>query len=121
MWVTLMTWTCKKTQLFIDDYLEGKLLVRDRFAYEAHVEICPGCREYFDRTSSFIQEVHQMGTVITRSPYQISQKVLDEAARLPIEKQLLLGEIVSRNLEEEDQQIERIGKAQMKTNPAKPN
>ena len=116
-----MTWTCKKTQLFIDDYLEGKLSVRDRFAYEAHVETCPGCREYFDRTSSFIQEVHQMGTVITRSPHQIPQKVLDEAARLPIEKQLLLGEIVSRDLEEEHQRLERIGKAQKKTNPAKPN
>jgi hypothetical protein len=106
--------------LCADVYLEGKLPVRDRFAYEAHVEKCPGCREHFDRTSAFIQDAHQIGKSMRR-PGQIPQRVLDEAARLPIERQLLLGEIVSRDLEEEHQRLERTGKAQKKTNLAKPN
>ena len=36
-----MRWTCKRIELFIDDYLEGDLSVRDSFAYEVQSrEVC---------------------------------------------------------------------------------
>jgi anti-sigma factor RsiW len=122
-----MRWTCKKIELFLEDYLEGKLPVQDKFTYEAHVETCPGCRKYVDRMSAFIEEFRgEIAPRIRARERQIApkmpQRVSDELARLPIEKQLLLAEAVRRDVEEEDRRWKAwMERARKRRERAKPN
>src|SRR5215467_8572753 len=97
-----MRWTCRKIEFFLDDCLEGKLSVRDRFTYEAHVETCPGCREYFDHMSAFVEKVRQIGPRTRPRPRQMPQRILGEWEGLPLENQLVLAEAVRRDLEADD-------------------
>jgi predicted anti-sigma-YlaC factor YlaD len=96
-----MKWTCRKIELFIDDYLEEKLSVRDKFTYEAHLQACPRCREYLDRTSTLIKDAHQIGEILTTQdparPCRVPQKVLNQVAQLPTESRFLLGVIASQD------------------------
>jgi len=125
VWVTPVIWTCKKIELFIDDYLEEKLSVRDKFTYEAHLETCSGCHEYFARTSALIKDAHRIGEALTTQdparPCRIPQRVWDQVAQLPTEEQLLLDRIMIRDLAERRERLERRGKAQRKSNSTRPN
>lgn len=122
-----MTWTCKKIELFIDDFLEGKLSVQDTFTYEAHVETCPGCRKYVAQTSVLIEESRGQiaPEILARGremPQKMRQKVSDELAGLPMEKQVLLAEAVRKSLEEDlRRRREWIQKAHSRRARAKPN
>jgi predicted anti-sigma-YlaC factor YlaD len=120
-----MKWTCKKIELFIDDYLEEKLSVRDKFTYEAHLDTCPGCREYFDRTSSLIKDAHRIGEALTTQdpakPCQIPQRVWDQVAQLPTEEQLLLDRIMIRDMAEKHERLAGMDQARKKSKPTKPN
>jgi predicted anti-sigma-YlaC factor YlaD len=109
-----MKWTCRKIELFIDDYLEEKLSVRDKFTYEAHLELCSGCREYFACTSALIKDAHRIGEALTThsaTPGRIPQGVLDQAAQMPAKEHLLLRKIMSQDAEGYHQRLERRGRA----------
>jgi predicted anti-sigma-YlaC factor YlaD len=115
-----MKWTCRKIELFIDDYLEEKLSVRDKFTYEAHLESCSGCREYFGRTSALIKDAQRIGEALTThpaTPGRIPQGVLDQAAQLPTQSELLLGVIASQDTVEKHERLARMEKAQKKSKP----
>jgi predicted anti-sigma-YlaC factor YlaD len=120
-------WSCRTVELFLDDYLEEKLSAEDEFTYEAHLETCPSCREYVDGMSAFIEKVHgEIGPRIRARERQVApkmpQKVSDQLARLPIEKQFLLAEAVGRDVEEEDRRWEEwMERARKRRERAKPN
>lgn len=98
-----MRWTCKKIELFLDDYLEGELSVRDTFTYEAHVETCPGCRKYVDGMAAFVEKFReQIGPASRARTGPAPQRVLNELSRLPIGKQFLLAEAIRSDLEKTD-------------------
>ena len=40
--------TCRQLIDFLDDYAEGKLPPMRAAEFEAHLAICPDCREYLD-------------------------------------------------------------------------
>ena len=116
-----MRWTCKRIELFIDDYLEGDLSVRDSFAYEVHLEKCARCRKYFENTSAYIEKVRRVGTNLPASS-GIPQSLLDHVARLPIGDQLRLGEEVRKALKDEEKRHqERMEKARKRRDPGKLN
>jgi len=78
-----MKWTCKKIELFIDDYLKEELSAQDKSTYEAHLQACPRCREYFDATSDFIKASHQLGKKLrAQDPGPLPQKVLEQVEKL---------------------------------------
>jgi predicted anti-sigma-YlaC factor YlaD len=106
-----MRWTCKRIELFIEEYLEGELSARDSFTYEVHLEKCPSCRKYLQSMSAYIEHVRQVGTNLP-APDRIPQILLDHVARLPLRDQFLLGERVREVLQEEEQKRrERMEKA----------
>ena len=41
--------TCRELVDVITDYLEGTLPEADRVRFEAHLEVCPYCRNYVDQ------------------------------------------------------------------------
>lgn len=119
----LMKWTCKKIEVFLDDYLEDKLSVRDKFTYEAHVETCPHCRDYFDHMSAFIEEVRGEAALgMGLRPGEMPQKVLEALARVPAEKQSLLVEAMRRDLEADGKRRKDwMERARARRQPAKAN
>ena len=121
-----MKWTCKKIELFLDDYLEDKLSVRDKFTYEAHVESCSRCRKYFHDMSAFIEKVRGEARIRARARQEagqvVPQRVVDAFAALPMRKQVLLAEAVRREAEEEDKRWkEWAERARKRREPARPN
>ena len=118
-----MKWTCKKIELFLDDYLEDELSVRDKFTYEAHVETCFRCHKYFHDMSAFIEEFR--GETAPRMhvrPGEMPQKLLDELARVPAEKRSLLVEGLRRDLEADDKRRKDwMERARTRRQPVKAN
>jgi anti-sigma factor RsiW len=43
------TMTCREFVELVTDYLEGRLPPAERERFEAHVEICAGCRPYLNQ------------------------------------------------------------------------
>jgi len=96
-------WSCRTVALFLDDYLEEKLSVQDRFTYEAHLETCPSCREYVDRMSAFIEHVRgEIAPRIRAGVREMPEELRDAVAGLPIEKPLLWAEAVRKEAEEDE-------------------
>ena len=118
-----MRWTCKKIELFLDDYLEGELSVRDKFTYEAHVEACPECRKYVGHMSAFVEEVRgETGPRTHLTPSEMPPKVLDELARLPAEKQTLLVQAIRKDVEADDKRRKDwMERARKRRQPLKAN
>jgi anti-sigma factor RsiW len=46
--------TCQELVEIVSDYLEGALPPDERERFEAHVEICEGCRRYLDQMRTTI-------------------------------------------------------------------
>ena len=46
--------TCQQLVEIVSDYLEGALPPDERERFEAHLEICEGCRRYLDQMSTTI-------------------------------------------------------------------
>jgi predicted anti-sigma-YlaC factor YlaD len=100
-------WTCRKIELFLDDYLQDELSVQDKFTYEAHMETCPSCREYVDQTSAIIEHVRgeiapRIRASVGQMPEQLLESISDAMGGLPREKQLLWAEALRRQAEEDD-------------------
>jgi Putative zinc-finger len=125
--MALMRWSCKKIELFINDYLEEKLSVQDKFTYEAHVETCPDCRKYVDDMSTFIEKVRgEIAPGVRERGQQMAEKmrqrVSDDLAELPMKKQLLLAEALGRDVEEDERRRkEWMEKVRRRRERAKPN
>jgi anti-sigma factor RsiW len=62
--------TCQELVEIVSDYLEGALPPNERERFEAHLEICEGCRRYLD----------QMRTTILLAG-RLNEKDLDPGAR----------------------------------------
>ena len=118
-----MKWTCKKIELFLDDYLEDELSVRDKFTYEAHVESCSRCRKYFHDMSTFVEEFRgEIAPRMRPTPGEMPQKLLDKLARVPAEKQSLLIEAMRRDLEADDKRRKDwMERARTRKQPARAN
>ena len=118
-----MKWTCKKIELFLDDYLEDELSVRDKFTYEAHVETCCRCHKYFDDMSAFIEELRgEIAPTMRQTPGEMPQKVLDKLARVPAEKRSILVEGLRRDMEADDKRRKDwTERARTRRQPAKAN
>lgn len=119
-------WTCRKIELFLDDYLEERLSVQDRFTYEVHVETCPACREYVNRMSALVEKVRgeigpRIRAAARQMPEKMRQRASDAWAELPIEQQLLLAEAIRGELEEEDRRLKDwMEKVRRRREPLKP-
>ena len=48
---------CQELVEIITDYLEGALSDAERERFEAHLEICEGCRQYVDQMQTTIRVV----------------------------------------------------------------
>jgi predicted anti-sigma-YlaC factor YlaD len=48
---------CQELVEIVSDYLEGALPEADRERFEAHLEICEGCRRYLDQMRTTIRVV----------------------------------------------------------------
>jgi anti-sigma factor RsiW len=46
---------CEELVEIITDYLEGTLPATDRVRFEAHIQTCPGCREYVEQMRTTIR------------------------------------------------------------------
>jgi anti-sigma factor RsiW len=62
--------TCQELVEIVSDYLEGALPPNERERFEAHLEICEGCRRYLD----------QMRTTILLAG-RLNEKALDPGAK----------------------------------------
>ena len=62
--------TCQELVEIVSDYLEGQLPQRERERFDAHLEICEGCRRYLDQMRTTLRVV---GT--------LSEEDLDPAAK----------------------------------------
>jgi anti-sigma factor RsiW len=62
--------TCQELVEIVSDYLEGALSPDERERFEAHLEICEGCRRYLD----------QMRTTILVAG-RLNEKDLDPSAK----------------------------------------
>jgi predicted anti-sigma-YlaC factor YlaD len=49
--------SCQEVVEVVTDYLEGKLSPEDVAIFEAHLEICDGCRRYLDQVRITIDTV----------------------------------------------------------------
>jgi anti-sigma factor RsiW len=49
--------SCQEVVEVITDYLEGKLSAEDAAIFEAHLELCDGCRFYLDQMRTTIAAV----------------------------------------------------------------
>ena len=49
--------TCQELVEIVSDYLEGALPAADRERFDAHLEICEGCRRYLDQMRTTIRVV----------------------------------------------------------------
>jgi predicted anti-sigma-YlaC factor YlaD len=120
-------WSCRTVALFLDDYLEEKLSVKDRFTYEAHLATCPPCRKYVDGMSAFIEQFRGKVAPAIRESIpadagEMPQRVADGFADLPIEKQLLLAEAVRRDAEADEKRWKQwMEKMRRRRERAKPN
>jgi anti-sigma factor RsiW len=47
--------TCQELVEIVSDYLDGALSAGDRERFEAHLEICEGCRRYLDQMRTAIR------------------------------------------------------------------
>ena len=52
--------TCQELVEIVSDYLEGALPAGDRERFEAHLEICEGCRRYLDQMRTTIRVVGRL-------------------------------------------------------------
>ena len=48
---------CQELVEIVNDYLEGALPEADRERFDAHLEICEGCRRYLDQMRTTIRVV----------------------------------------------------------------
>jgi len=48
---------CRELVEIVSDYLEGALPEADRERFEAHLEVCEGCRRYLDQMRTTIRVV----------------------------------------------------------------
>ena len=48
---------CQELVEIVSDYLEGALPAADRERFDAHLEICEGCRRYLDQMRTTIRVV----------------------------------------------------------------
>lgn len=62
--------TCQELIEIVSDYLEGELPQREREHFDAHLEVCEGCRRYLDQMRTTLRVV---GT--------LSEADLDPAAK----------------------------------------
>jgi len=46
--------TCQELVEIVSDYLKGALPLDERQRFEAHLEICEGCRRYLDQMRTTI-------------------------------------------------------------------
>jgi predicted anti-sigma-YlaC factor YlaD len=49
--------TCQELVEIVNDYLEGALPEADRERFDAHLEVCEGCRRYLDQMRTTIRVV----------------------------------------------------------------
>lgn len=47
--MTAVTLTCRELVEIVTDYLDGALDPRVADAFEAHLQVCPGCQRYVDQ------------------------------------------------------------------------
>jgi predicted anti-sigma-YlaC factor YlaD len=49
--------TCQELVEIVSDYLEGALSESDQERFDAHLEVCEGCRRYLDQMRTTIRVV----------------------------------------------------------------
>lgn len=98
-------WTCTRVQQYWDEYTEGKLSVREKFDYEAHLARCEKCQDFIH----FLEE-HQNPTIARGlraairarwSQTPLPQKIIDLAEKLSPEDKLRLIQFAQRSEEAE--------------------
>ena len=50
--------SCKELVELVTEYLENSLPLREKAQFEAHLELCPGCRTYLEQMR---QTIHAVG------------------------------------------------------------
>jgi anti-sigma factor RsiW len=67
--------SCQEVVEIITDYLEGRLSAEDVAIFEAHLELCDGCRWYLDQMRITIAAVGRVEE--TDVPPELRDTVLD--------------------------------------------
>jgi anti-sigma factor RsiW len=52
--------TCSELVELVTDYLEDRLAPAERVRFEAHLEICEGCRAYLDQMRATVRAVGRL-------------------------------------------------------------
>jgi len=52
--------TCRELVELVSDYLEGRLDARHRERFEAHLAVCPDCREYVDQVRHTVRALGRL-------------------------------------------------------------
>ena len=53
--------TCREVVDLVSEYLEGRMAPADRARFEAHLELCPYCREYVSQMRATIAALGGLG------------------------------------------------------------
>jgi len=66
--------TCGELVEFLDDYLDGQLSATQRAAFEAHLTLCPGCRDYLKT----YRETSVLARAALRDQLDVPEQIPDE-------------------------------------------
>ena len=58
--------TCQELVELVTDYFEGALPEEDREAFDAHLELCPGCVTYLEQMRATMRLTRDTGTLERR-------------------------------------------------------
>ncbi|MCB0727892.1 MAG: FecR domain-containing protein [Ignavibacteriae bacterium] len=65
---------CNETELFIDDFLDGMISVKDQEKMEAHIAKCEFCKKYMDDSVELTKKISALGS----APVNLSSNKKDE-------------------------------------------
>lgn len=51
---------CEKTELLIDEYLEGMISLQDKEVMDDHISACKYCADYFTKTSALVKQINSL-------------------------------------------------------------
>jgi len=53
--------TCEELVALVTDYFDGAMTESERFRFDAHLDLCNGCRNHLEQVKSAVSVLHRLG------------------------------------------------------------